>query len=150
MILISHRGNIDGPNSKLENNPTYIDRALDKGFNVEIDLWVYEKEFFLGHDEPSYLVELQWLIDRGLSLWIHCKSLETMEFIKELEYTNGLKGLNYFWHQEDDITLTSRGIIWAYPGKQPLKYSIAVDPERYNDDTSSAYGVCSDYIKNYN
>ena len=56
MILISHRGNIDGPNSKLENNPTYIDRALDKGFNVEIDLWVYEKEFFLGHDEPTYLV----------------------------------------------------------------------------------------------
>ena len=24
---------------------------------------------------------------------------------------------HYFWHQEDDYTITSKGIIWAYPGK---------------------------------
>ena len=24
--------------------------------------------------------------------------------------------LNYFWHQEDKVTLTSKGYLWAYPG----------------------------------
>jgi hypothetical protein len=42
--------------------------------------------------------------------------------------------LNYFFHQEDDITLTSKGYIWAYPGKQPIKNSIAVMPELNKDD----------------
>jgi hypothetical protein len=41
-------------------------------------------------------------------------------------------------------------MIWAYPGKQPIKGSIAVMPEIYNDDLSACAGICSDYIKNYN
>ena len=36
MIYISHRGNLTGPNKKWENNPEYIRKALDDGFNVEI------------------------------------------------------------------------------------------------------------------
>jgi hypothetical protein len=54
-----------------------------------------------------------------------------------------------FWHQKDDVTLTSQGYIWAYPGKQPLKNSIAVLPERNNDDTSQCSGICSDVIEKY-
>ena len=57
--------------------------------------------------------------------------------------------LNYFFHQEDDITLTSKGYIWAYPGKQPIKNSIAVMPELNKDDLTKATGICSDYIKDY-
>ena len=38
MILIAHRGNIDGPNPEMENNPQYIDKAIDSGYNVEIDV----------------------------------------------------------------------------------------------------------------
>ena len=56
---------------------------------------------------------------------------------------------NYFWHQKDDVTLTSQGYIWAYPGKQPLKNSIAVLPEINKDDISKCSGICSDYIKDY-
>ena len=40
MVLISHRGNLEGKNIELENDPTYIDSAIEKGFDVEIDLWV--------------------------------------------------------------------------------------------------------------
>ena len=47
------------------------------------------------------------------------------------------------------ITLTSLGYIWSFPGKQPIKDSIAVMPEIHNDDTSKAIGVCSDFIENY-
>ena len=48
----------------------------------------------------------------------------------------------------DDITLTSKNYIWAYPGKQPIKNSISVMPE-LNNDVSGCFGVCSDYIENF-
>ena len=40
MIYISHRGNIEGKSEKNENNPEYIMKAVDKGFDVEIDVWL--------------------------------------------------------------------------------------------------------------
>jgi len=77
-------------------------------------------------------------------LWIHCKNPEAINY-----FTNKLKLFNYFWHQKDDITLTSLNYIWVYPGKQPIKNSIAVMPEIYKDNISQCIGVCSDYINNY-
>lgn len=52
MIIISHRGNINGPNPRMENKPEYIKKALDENFMVEIDVWFYQGELWLGHDEP--------------------------------------------------------------------------------------------------
>ena len=37
MKLISHRGNIDGPQPDRENSPNYINEAIEAGYNVEID-----------------------------------------------------------------------------------------------------------------
>ena len=34
MILISHRGNLNGVNVKKENSVDYIEEALDQGFDV--------------------------------------------------------------------------------------------------------------------
>ena len=62
MIFISHRGNITGPNKKSENNPEYINRAL-RFFNVEIDVW-YTDGFWLGHDEPQYKTDVEYLYRR--------------------------------------------------------------------------------------
>ena len=39
MIIISHRGNIDGTNPRMENSPNYIQTEIDNKFHVEIDLW---------------------------------------------------------------------------------------------------------------
>ena len=39
MILISHRGNINGKKPDLENKPEYIQNAIKLGYNVEIDVW---------------------------------------------------------------------------------------------------------------
>ena len=36
MILISHRGNINGKNINQENHPDYVQAALDKEYDVEI------------------------------------------------------------------------------------------------------------------
>jgi len=145
MILISHRGNINGRDDSLENNPTYIDYAISKNFDVEIDVWVKDNMLWLGHDLPQYLIEFTWIMDRFPKLWIHCKNIEAMIYFKESK-----KPVNYFWHQEDDVTITSLGYFWTYPGKKLTHNSIAVMPEiKYFDEINIAYGICSDYIETY-
>lgn len=144
IIYISHRGNIDGRNPNLENEPSYIDLAIQKGFDTEIDIWVIDGIIYLGHDEPQYEINEQFLIDRKNKLWIHCKNYEAVIYFRSKE-----NDYNYFWHQSDDLTLTSKKYIWVYPGKQPIKKSIAVMPELNNDDLSECIGICSDYVNKY-
>jgi len=144
MILISHRGNINGKNTEKENHPDYIDDAIKLGYDVEIDIWVIDGNFYLGHDGPQYNISLDWLSDRIDRLWLHCKNTEAIE-----RFNISFQHYNYFWHQEDTVTLTSKNFIWAYPGKQPINRSIAIMPEIFSDNIKSCLGVCSDYIKNY-
>ena len=40
MKLIAHRGNINGSEPDNENSPEYIDKCIELGFDVEIDLRV--------------------------------------------------------------------------------------------------------------
>ena len=140
MILISHRGNIQGESPGLENMPEYVYDTLNKGYHVEIDVW-YKNGFYLGHNNPKYYVKPNFLSQS--KLWCHAKNIEAV--VEMSKYSK----IHYFWHQQDDITLTSRGYIWAYPGKQPIKNSIAVMPELYGDDVTSCLGICSDYLTNY-
>ena len=148
MILIAHRGNINGKVEKFENKPSYIDYAIEQGYDVEIDVRYHQHEFWLGHDEPNYEVSLDWLIEREDFLWIHCKDLITIDMLRELQIYNQVD-LNYFFHNTDDCTITSKGDLWVYPGKQPVKNSIAVMPEWHNDDVSLCKGICSDNIIKY-
>lgn len=144
MIKISHRGNINGKFESYENEPNYIDLAISKGYDVEVDVWFIDNILWLGHDNPQYGVEFNWFKGRLSKLWIHCKDIDSVLFFKECGYD-----FNYFWHQEDHITLTSLNFIWAYPGKQPIKGSISVLPEINNEDINLCLGVCSDFIENY-
>jgi hypothetical protein len=144
MILISHRGNTNGKLDSLENEPKYIDSAISKGYDVEIDVWLINDILYLGHDEPQYDVDFSWFIDRIGKLWIHCKNIGAILFFKNNHYE-----FNYFWHQEDTLTLTSLNFIWVYPGNQPIKNSIAVLPEIHNDNINDCIGICSDYIEKY-
>jgi hypothetical protein len=64
MFIISHRGNLQGPDLNQENKPEYIDEALSKGFDVEVDVRFLNKSVFLGHDDAQYLVNLNWLNER--------------------------------------------------------------------------------------
>ena len=65
MRLISHRGNINGKQPHLENEPKYVNDALKKGYDVEIDLWFVDGFFWLGHDKPQYEKALNWLTRRS-------------------------------------------------------------------------------------
>jgi len=144
MILISHRGNINGRMESYENEPNYIDSAIKKGYDVEIDVWFKDNMLWLGHDKPDYGINFSFIKDRISNLWVHCKNIESVVFFKECGYD-----VNYFWHETDCVTLTSRNHIWAYPGKQKIKGSISVMPELFNDDVSECLGVCSDFIENF-
>ena len=137
--LISHRGNINGKFVGFENNPNYIDTALGQGFDVEIDIRYTNDKYYLGHDTEQYEIDLEWLNERKEKLWIHCKNHQAVESFYLSDY-------NYFWHHDDDVTLTSKGFIWAHPKIKPLKNSIAVIPESNNWDVTDCYGVCSDNI----
>jgi len=146
MILISHRGNINGKIEGNENKPEYIDYAISNGYDVEIDIWVIGNKIWLGHDYAQYSIDFKWIRDRLSKIWIHCKNIEALLFLKECGYP-----INYFWHQNDDVTITSLGYFWTYPGKKLTKNSIAVMPEicEFNG-LENALGICSDFIKKYN
>ena len=140
MILISHRGNLDGKNKKLENHPGYILEAKKKGFNVEIDVWFENNGFFLGHDEPLYKIHPNFLTDP--KFWCHAKTSDTLFQLSKLD-------CHYFWHEDDDYTITSKGYIWIYPNKKILKNGICVLPENTNYQNFECEGICSDFIINY-
>jgi len=147
MILISHRGNIDGPNPENENKPSYILDAIVKGYEVEVDFWFSNNKFYLGHDEPQYDIPIEWLEGNYRKLWIHCKNVDAINKLHELD--RGGFYLNYFWHENDKVTLTSQGYLWAYPGVD-CPNGISVMPELAKDfKLKNVLGICSDYIINY-
>jgi hypothetical protein len=124
-----------------------VDLALNCGFDCEIDLYYLEGNFYLGHDEPTHLVPIEWLVERKNRLWIHCKNYSALN-----KFAEDLNPYNYFWHQNDDFTLTSTNLIWTFPGQQLGQKSILVLPERYlsldsidQETLKNVYGVCTDF-----
>ena len=136
MKVISHRGNLIGV-SEFENDPKQIQACISMGIDCEIDLWVKDKKYFLGHDEPRFEIKRSFLLQKGL--WIHCKNLEALEQVPSSS--------NYFWHQSDDFALTSKGYIWTFPEKNTGKKSVIVDnTEQWKEKNYNCFAVCSNYI----
>jgi len=146
MILISHRGNIDGKIPSAENHPSYIDTALILGYDVEIDVWYVDGKLCLGHDVPQYEVSLEWLELRSPSLWIHCKDMNSLSYFNEYS-TKISSQFNYFSHDVDMGVLTSHNYIWS---THLYDRGILVLPELFNrEPTERTLGICSDIIKKY-
>lgn len=153
MIIIAHRGNIDGINPERENSPDYIDEALEMGYDVEIDLRSKNKRLYLGHDKAQYPVNLGWLYKNRERLWIHCKDRESLEFC-----SSTVMNLHYFWHDRDSYTLTSKAIGLVLIGHYSYPNSIIVLPESislYNkyegkyDRILESLGICTDKCNYY-
>ena len=51
LSIISHRGNLRGPKPEEENNPSYIDKAIEEYYEVEVDIRYTEGSFYLGHNK---------------------------------------------------------------------------------------------------
>lgn len=140
MILISHRGNISGAYPESENSPPYIVKALDMGFQVEIDVWHFDGVFYLGHDKPQYKVRESFLMNDDF--WCHAKNFEALTRLLKID-------VNCFWHESDDFTLTSNKKIWTYPNKQVNENSIIVCKnieETVKYSNMQIFGICSDFV----
>ena len=140
MIWIAHRGNIEERIPERENHPEYLIEAQKKGFDIEVDIWFLHEKWFLGHDEPSYEVGEDFLDRKGC--WFHAKNIDALSQLIMRKH-------HCFWHQEDDVTLTSQGYLWTFPGKKLVQHSIAVMPERASytkEELASCSGICTDNI----
>jgi len=143
MKYIAHRGLFNGPDVNLENRPEQIELALREGYDCEVDLWIANSDFYLGHDRPDYAIDKKWLERSGL--WIHAKNLAALRWLTTTD-------LEYFWHQNDDFVLTSHNYIWTYPGEELTQRSIMVMPEHVdqtlsNTNAVNCYAICSDYVE---
>jgi hypothetical protein len=147
MIYIAHRGLFQGPDKEKENHPDQIRKALKKRYDCEVDVWWKSDGWWLGHDEPQYKVDSSFIGQQGL--WLHCKNLDALYELSTAPFK-----YTYFWHQEDDFTLTSSQHIWTYPGKDLTNNSIAVMPERDDEywdyvKNLDIFGVCTDYVEKF-
>jgi len=142
MILIAHRGNINGKIPEKENTPQYIQEAAEMGYHVEIDAWGDDKgKLYLGHDQSQYPVTINFL-SQGPFI-VHAKNNLAIPL---LEYHN----LHWFWHNTDNYTITSKGWVWAYPNMPAAGLNcIAVLPECHGTSVDKFAGICSDYIERY-
>lgn len=139
--LISHRGNLEGPNPSFENYPAYIDTVLNRGLDCEVDVHVVDGAWYLGHDTPQYRIDLVWLKHRAKQLWIHAKNRDAFDALR-------FTALHYFWHQSDDIALTSGGFGWTC--LPDMLYTNAVymcaSADWLTQPFPPCYAVCTDYI----
>ena len=145
MKIISHRGNIRGPVPDKENRPSYIDCATGLGFEVEVDLRFISGQFWLGHDEAQYKVDLNWMEKRKDFLWFHCKNLEA-----SLELVSLNSNFKFFCHSQDNFILTSTNHIWCHELTNSINNNCIIpliaekDIELYK--FGEPYAVCTDYV----
>lgn len=141
MILIAHRGNFNGPNKYRENTISYIEEAIYKGYDAEIDVRAKKNKIYIGHDQPIDLVTDSWLKKFKNKLWIHCKDPASFD------YFNNLKQYNYFWHEDDAFTITSKGFVLSHVKNSINKLSgkfikIQLEKKKIN---GNFVGILSDY-----
>jgi hypothetical protein len=146
MRLISHRGNTMGPDPSRENNPQYIQAAIDKGYDVEVDARLLQGGIFLGHDRPDYQVDLPWLVARKDRLWIHTKNFQAIDFLIPHD-------LRVFYHQhERHVVIGNTRALWSCDlseanGRSVVPMMGLEEIQRYKSLAPGFHGVCSDYVE---
>jgi len=118
---ISHRGNTKGRVERTENHPSQL-HEVSKSHYVELDVWLIDSQFWLGHDEPQHRITIDFL--KNDKFFCHAKNIPAL-------HEMWINGVHCFWHDKDYITFTSRGYAWKYP-------------EVYKD--GELWGICSDWL----
>ena len=97
--------------------------------------------------DGNYQIEINFVESFYKNLWIHCKNIEALEYFHKAK-----DKFNFFWHQKDTYTLTSKGYIWSYPGSDQSPNKIEVMPEwnltqsqLKEKEFNNIAGICTDY-----
>lgn len=158
MRIISHRGNLYGPDKEKENTENYLLEALNSGFDLEFDIWYFASKFWLGHDMPkrSFSVDsvIQWASRyQNQNFYVHCKNTWALENILIIEKSNIIP----FFHDIDHCILLRNNTIWVHPNavssisKKNRSIAVISYCKRigyhidYDIDTTDFYGICTDY-----
>jgi len=164
MIIIAHRGNINGPNTAVggENTVAAIKHALAEGYDVEIDVLDIDDNgiFYLGHDVVDEMIDYH----SGFNRWIfqsrriilHGKTFRAATKLLKMKQNYQIYN-DFFFHNTDKFALTDIGWLWMYPNPMeifdPTLPIIDVLPEiyekRYYKD-SLPLGICTDFPELYN
>jgi len=135
MLIISHRGNLEGRDPATENDSTQVIKCLGMGFHVEVDVRYEYGQLYLGHDTADYTIDIDFLEDEHI--WCHAKNIEALEVM--LKH----KGINCFGHNHDKYVVTSNGYIWTAVNGMRGDRVIVVT----NDLIQGVAGICTDYPK---
>ena len=105
MKIISHRAKFNG-SFLSENSFEAINRTLDIGYEVEVDVWG-DKEgcLALGHDQPEAKISETYLSNPRI--WVHAKNQYALQVLYGTD-------INYFYHDKDSFTVTSKGFNWVH------------------------------------
>ena len=143
-LLISHRGNTNGIIRNKENSPDYIQKALDEGYFVSVDVClVGDKHLALGREVPEYPVNVEFL--KNNNIIAKANSIECLDFLL-------LNQIHCFYHDHDKCSITSGGLIWTRPGSNITQKCVFNMPEWIMSDISEikdleCAGICSDKIE---
>lgn len=136
--FIAHRGNTHGPQPTFENQIQYLLHAYDECGAIECDIQTYNGQLYFGHDDPQEIVSPDLIMQDN---WFcHAKDLESLGTLLDM-------GAHCFWHQQDTVTLTSKGYIWCYPKHYPEhERAVWLDFEDSfaSMDLVKGWGLCSD------
>lgn len=141
MIIISNRGNLDGP-SEWENEPSYIKEAISEGFQVMVDVWAHEDSLWLGTNEPTYKIEDIEFPIYNANYWCNAKNIEAVVLMKKLNV------VEYFYLGNNVVSVTANNNIVTTHGLI-LPKSVLVHPklEIMRDEYKVLHGISTDYPK---
>lgn len=142
LILVSHRGNLDGVQEDLENTPNYLQAALREGFAVACEVVAVHGAFLLPTKAGYY--PLPYALLSNPRMWFLAADGITLDALCAVN-AHAVPACA-------PVTLTSVHYLWCLPGADLTPRSIAVFPEYANSgwlDSAEPAGVCSNEISRY-
>ncbi len=145
-LHIYHRGNSRGAPT-VENNPRHLSTLVGAGHHVEVDVWIRDGVFCVGHDRPEHPVSLSWLEALAPRALIHCKDGATFVGLRAMFAERGIAA-DLFYHTTEDYALSTGGKIIVYPGKEVFPNCLSMMPESVNRDpiAETCAEICSDKL----
>ena len=142
LILIAHRGNIDGRVEDKENTPGYLESALKAGYNVSCDVGMLHGAFVLP--TPGGYHKLPYAFLSNPRMWFRTADPVTLDALCAANA--------HAVPASVDVTLTSVHYLWCMPDAVLTPRSIAVFPELAKPDwlhAAEPAGLCSNEISRY-
>lgn len=142
-IIISHLGNIDGPQPEHENKLVYVQKALKEGWHVCVDVVFHCGSFILPYAGGFNSVPGSFLSKQRV--WCRAHDPATLDALCNIS-------AHAFLNTESGLALTSSQFVWTLPGHVLTARSIACFPEHADAGWLEQFepaGLCSNSPRRY-